>query len=143
MFVIYFPRPLLERWAQRDATVCFRGSTWAAQTYSWWSGRHLFMCGRSWCQTRREHYEKSCPPSSRYCWASWHPPARTRERYNPTTNCSPFLILWPAKDAFVFWKFVSMLFSIIQSVPSFIVSYVYFFFFLMLIYFFFGLDFEE
>lgn len=74
------PRLSLELLALSGVIASSLASTWAVQTLSWWFDRLPSTCGRSWCPTPPELCERSSPPSSLFCWASWLPPALTRER---------------------------------------------------------------
>lgn len=75
------PRLSLVLLALIGETASFLASIWAVQTPSWWLDRLLSTCGRSWCPTPPELFERSSQPSSLSCWVSWLPPALTNERY--------------------------------------------------------------
>lgn len=76
------PRLSLVLWVLRGVTASSLASTWAVQTPSWWFVRPRSMCGRSWCQTPPELFERSFQLSSLSCLVSWLPPGPTRERYS-------------------------------------------------------------
>ncbi len=87
------PRLSLELLALSGVIVSSLASIWAVQTLSWWFDRLPSTCGRSWCPTPPELFERSSQPSSLFCWASWLPPALTRERYYSFELCKPTLSL--------------------------------------------------
>lgn len=92
-FDIFSPRLSLELLALSGVIVSFLASIWAAQTLSWWFDRLHSTCGRLWCPTPPELFERSSQPSSVFCWASWLPPALTRERYYSFELCKHTLFL--------------------------------------------------
>lgn len=93
-FGLFSPRLSLELLALSGVIVSSLASIWAVQTLSWWFDRLPSTCGRSWCPTPPELFERSSQPSSLFCWASWLPPALTRERYYSFELCKPTLSLY-------------------------------------------------
>lgn len=77
----FSPRLSLELLVLSGVIVSSLASIWAVQTLSWWFDRLPSTCGRSWSPTPPGLFERSSQPSSLSCWASWLPPALTRERY--------------------------------------------------------------
>lgn len=92
-FDLFSPRLSLELLVLSVVIVSSLASIWAGQTLSWWFDRLPSTCGRLWCPTPPELFERSSQPSSLFCWASWLPPVLTRERYYSFELCKPTLSL--------------------------------------------------